>query len=195
MISELNGIVISKGEGNVAVMVGGIGFEVNVPSGLWSNLAINQEIHLYTRLIVRDDGWHLYGFKNREDRILFDMLLTVQGIGPRTAVGILSSLPVREFYRAVLSKDEKALTKLPGIGKKTAGRIIVELRDKIGLPRDQVVVSVGQPGMLDEATEALLALGYTKQEAHDALSRATKTVSDIDLESLLREALKYLARF
>lgn len=195
MISELNGIVISKGEGNVAVMVGGIGFEVNVPSGLWSNLAINQEIHLYTRLIVRDDGWHLYGFKNREDRTLFDMLLTVQGIGPRTAVGILSSLPVREFYRAVLSKDEKALTKLPGIGKKTAGRIIVELRDKIGLPRDQVVVSVGQPGMLDEATEALLALGYTKQEAHDALSRATKTVSDIDLESLLREALKYLARF
>ncbi|HHY11284.1 MAG TPA: Holliday junction branch migration protein RuvA [Firmicutes bacterium] len=188
-------MLISKDERNVTVMVGGIGFEVHVPSGLLDVLQVGQEIHLYTRLLVRDDGWHIYGFRNLEDRTLFDMLLTVQGVGPRTAVGILSSLPVMEFYRAVLSRDEKALTRLPGIGKKTAGRIIVELRDKIGLPKGKLDVAFGQPDMIGEAAEALLALGYSRQEAQEALSRATKTVSGPDLETLLREALKYLARF
>ncbi|MGI6163859.1 MAG: Holliday junction branch migration protein RuvA [Bacillota bacterium] len=195
MISELKGHVASKGKDSVTILVGGIGFEVNVPSGLWNSLPVNQEVHLHTRLLVRDDGWHLYGFKNLEDRALFDMLLTVRGVGPRTAVGVLSSLPVQEFYKAVLSKDEQVLTRLPGIGKKTAGRIIVELRDKIGLPKDKSNPVVGQPGIIDEAADALLALGYTKQEADAALLRASESVSSNDLETLLREALKYLARF
>jgi Holliday junction DNA helicase RuvA len=195
MISELKGHVASKGKDSVTILVGGIGFEVNVPSGLWNSLPVNQEVHLHTRLLVRDDGWHLYGFKNLEDRALFDMLLTVRGVGPRTAVGVLSSLPVQEFYKAVLSKDEQVLTRLPGIGKKTAGRIIVELRDKIGLPKDKSNPVVGQPGIIDEAADALLALGYTKQEADAALLRASESVFSNDLETLLREALKYLARF
>lgn len=195
MISELKGPVASKGKDSVTIIVGGIGFEVNVPSGLWNSLPVNQEVHLHTRLLVRDDGWHLYGFGNLEDRALFDMLLTVRGVGPRTAVGVLSSLPVQEFYKAVLSKDEQVLTRLPGIGKKTAGRIIVELRDKIGLPKDKVGPVAGQPGIIDEAADALLALGYTKQEADAALLRASESVLPNDLETLLREALKYLARF
>jgi len=143
---------------------------------------------------VRDDSLQLYGFKNLEERALFDMLMTVQGIGPRIAVGILSSLPVMEFYKAVLSQDEKTLTKLPGIGKKTAGRIIVELRDKIGLPKHRHTADT-RADMMSEATEALMALGYSRQEAHDALSRAIRSFDGSDLEALLREALKYLARF
>ncbi len=195
MISKIIGTVIPKGKDNVTVMVGGVGFEVNIPSGLCSSLQVDEEVHLHTRLLVRDDGWHLYGFRNLEDRALFDMLLTVRGVGPRTAVGGLSSLPVQEFYKAVLSRDERVLTRLPGIGKKTAGRIIVELRDKIGLPKGETGLAVGQPVIIDEAAEALLALGYTRQETDTALLRASETVSDSDLETLLREALKYLARF
>lgn len=195
MISELNGRLISKSKQTVTMMVGDIGFDVNVTSTLLDTLQTGQKVHLYTRLIVRDDGWQIYGFKNPEDRALFDMLLTVHGIGPKTAIGILSSLPVMEFYRAVLSKDEKALTRLPGIGKKTAGRIVVELRDKIGLPKDKLDVIFERVDWMSEATEALLALGYSRQETQEALFRAGKNVAGKDLESLLREALKYLARF
>ncbi|MGI6620576.1 MAG: Holliday junction branch migration protein RuvA [Bacillota bacterium] len=195
MISQLKGMLISKGKDTVTVMVGGIGFEVNVPSGLLSTVETGQEVHLYTRLLVRDDSLDVYGFRSPEERTLFDMLMTVQGIGPRTAVGVLSSLPVMEFYKAVLSRDEATLTKLPGIGKKTAGRIIVELRDKIGLPKDKPDIGLAPPDMMGEATEALMALGYSRQEAQEALSLAVRSVAGSDLEALLREALKYLARF
>ncbi|MGB4656285.1 MAG: Holliday junction branch migration protein RuvA [Bacillota bacterium] len=194
MISLLNGKLISKGKDSITVLVGGVGLEVTVPSGVLTAFETGQKIQLYTRLIVRDDSLQLYGFKNLEERALFDMLMTVQGIGPRIAVGILSSLPVMEFYKAVLSQDEKTLTKLPGIGKKTAGRIIVELRDKIGLPKHRHTTDT-RPDMMSEATEALMALGYSRQEAHDALSRAIRSFDGSDLEALLREALKYLARF
>lgn len=194
MISLLNGKLVSKGKDSITVLVGGVGLEVTVPSGVLTAFETGQEIQLYTRLIVRDDSLQLYGFKNLEERALFDMLMTVQGIGPRIAVGILSSLPVMEFYKAVLSQDEKTLTKLPGIGKKTAGRIIVELRDKIGLPKHRHTTDT-RPDMMSEATEALMALGYSRQEAHDALSRAIRSFDGSDLEALLREALKYLARF
>jgi Holliday junction DNA helicase RuvA len=108
---------------------------------------------------------------------------------------VLSSLPVMEFYKAVLSQNERALTRLPGIGKKTAGRIIVELRDKIGLPKDKLALVHTQADIIGEATEALIALGYSRQEAEEALVLATRSFSGSDLEALLREALKYLARF
>ncbi|HHX10198.1 MAG TPA: Holliday junction branch migration protein RuvA [Firmicutes bacterium] len=195
MISQLSGKLISKSKDTVTVMVGGVGLEVNVPSGLLSVLEVGQDVQLYTRLLVRDDSLQIYGFKNLEERTLFDMLMTVQGIGPRLAVGVLSSLPVMEFYKAVLSKDEKTLTRLPGIGKKTAARIIVELRDRIGLPKHKLGTIHTRPDMIGEAAEALMALGYSRQEAEDALSRATRSFDGCDLEALLREALKYLARF
>ncbi len=136
MISEIKGTVISKTKDNATIMVGGMGFEVNVPSGLLDVLPFDEDVHLHTRLLLRDDGLHLYGFKNLEDRALFDMLLKVQGVGPRTALAVLSTLSVQDFYRAVLSRDEHTLTRIPGIGKKSAGRIVVELRDKIGLSDD-----------------------------------------------------------
>ncbi|HHT85751.1 MAG: Holliday junction branch migration protein RuvA [Bacillota bacterium] len=195
MISQLNGMLISKGKNTVTVMVGGVGFEVNVPAGLLAAVEVGQQINLYTRLLVRDDSLQVYGFRNPEERTLFDMLMTVQGVGPRTAVGVLSSLPVMEFYKAVLSQNERALTRLPGIGKKTAGRIIVELRDKIGLPKDKLALVHTQADIIGEATEALIALGYSRQEAEEALVLATRSFSGSDLEALLREALKYLARF
>lgn len=195
MISQLSGKLISKSKDTVTVMVGGVGLEVNVPSGLLSVLEVGQDVQLYTRLLVRDDSLQIYGFKNLEERTLFDMLMTVQGIGPRLAVGVLSSFPVMEFYKAVLSKDEKTLTRLPGIGKKTAARIIVELRDRIGLPKHKLGTIHTRPDMIGEAAEALMALGYSRQEAEDALSCATRSFDGCDLEALLREALKYLARF
>ena len=195
MISEIKGTVISKSKDNVTIMVGGMGFEVNVPSGLLDALPFNDDVHLHTRLLLRDDGLHLYGFKNPEERTLFDMLLKVQGVGPRTALAVLSTLSIQEFYKAVLSRDEHTLTRIPGIGKKSAGRIVVELRDKIGLS-DEAGAQIGEPGtIIDEGIEALLALGYTRQEAESSILSASKSVGDRDLETLLREALKYLARF
>ena len=110
-------------------------------------------------------------------------------------MGVLATLPVQDFYRAVLSRDEHTLTRIPGIGKKTAGRIVVELRDKIGLS-DEIAVQFREPDtLIGEGIEALMALGYTRQEAETAVLRATETAVEPDLETLLREALKYLARF
>ena len=195
MISEIKGDVIAKNKESVTIMVGGMGFEVNVAPGLLDSLGFNEEVHLHTRLLLRDDGLHLYGFKNLEERALFDMLLKVQGIGPKTALGVLATLPVQDFYRAVLSRDEHTLTRIPGIGKKTAGRIVVELRDKIGLS-DEIAVQFREPDtLIGEGIEALMALGYTRQEAETAILRATESAVEPDLETLLREALKYLARF
>ncbi|QUL98485.1 MAG: Holliday junction branch migration protein RuvA [Candidatus Fermentithermobacillus carboniphilus] len=195
MITEIRGTIVSAGKDTVTIMVGGVGIEVHVSPTLGSLLSGKKEAHLYTRLLVREDGLFIYGFQNREERAIFDLLLTVKGIGPKTAMGVLSAIPVQEFYRAVVSSDEKVLSGLPGIGRKTAGRIILELRDRIGLPPEKGKEKTSSAGsIVEEACEALAALGYSREEARGAVERALGETGASDLELLLREALRKLAR-
>jgi len=199
MIAEIKGTVVSREKDALVVMTGGLGLEVHVPSRLLQSAGTGDALELHTRLLVRDDGWHLYGFQTREERNVFDLLLTVKGIGPKLAMGVLSAISPEEFYHAVVSQNEKLLTSLPGVGRKTAERIMVELRDRIGLSqRKDTEKSVTGEDVFGEAIEALLALGYGWQEAKDALDRVlwerSGSLARVDLETLLKEALRKLAR-
>jgi len=195
MISELKGTVIDAGKDFLVIETGGIGFEIRVTSRLASSSSRDDSIHIYTRLLVREDSWSLYGFKTREERACFDLLLSVRGVGAKVAISVLSHLLPQDFYRAVLAQDERALVGVPGVGKKTAGRIILELRDRIGLGAKEVSGKPSPPGDVEqEALEALMALGYSWQEGRDALSNVGKEHPSVDLETMLREALRRLAR-
>ena len=194
MISELTGTVRGVQKDALIIEAGGIGFEVRVAPRLTSSVARDDRIHVYTRLLVREDGWTLYGFKTREERACFDLLLSVRGVGARVSMNVVSYLEPQEFYRAVLAQDDRALVGVPGVGKKTAGRMILELRDRIGLGAKEEAVKKAPPGgVAEEALEGLMALGYTWQEAKDALAKV-KDIETADLETALREALKTLAR-
>lgn len=190
MIAEVEGPVSARSKDSLTVLVGGLALEVHVPPRTARRLSDSPKVHLFTRLIIKEDGWNLYGFENKEERAVFDLLIQVKGVGPKTALGVIDSLAPEEFYRAVISSEEKTFSRIPGIGKKTAGRILLELRDKIGFGRG----SEGEPvsgNIVAEACEALMALGYSFQEAKDAISRVSGAQ---DLDSLIREALKQLAR-
>lgn len=195
MISELRGKVADVAKDALVIETGGVGFEVRVTPRLASSSSRGDEVHVYTRLVVREDAWNLYGFRTREERACFDLLVSVRGVGARVTMSVLSCLRPEEFYRAVLARDDRALVGVPGVGKKTAGRIILELRDRIGLSAKEEVAKKPPPGNLEEeALEGLLALGYGWQEARDALSSARQAGQAADLETMLREALRRLAR-
>jgi len=195
MISELRGTVVDAGKDVLVIETGGVGFEVRVTPALASSVSPEDRIRVYTRLLVREDGWSLHGFKTREERACFDLLLTVRAIGAKVAMSVLSYMRPQDFYGAVLAQDERALVGIRGVGKKTAARIILELRDRIGLGAKVEPGRTVPPADIEqEALEALMALGYTWQEARDALSNVRTDRPDADLETMLREVLRTLAR-
>lgn len=195
MISELRGRVSRKSRGLIVLDVSGVGFEVFVNSKVSEGLSEGQECHLYTRLLVREDSWSLYGFRTPEERACFDLLMTVKGVGPKMSMAVLERLSPQQFYRAIVSGNEDALRELPGVGRKTAARLVLELRDRIGLGEkksNERPVPAENP--VDEACNALVALGYSWEEAASAVEQALHSAKDADFETLLREALKRLAR-
>lgn len=198
MISELRGIVVDVGRDSLVIDAAGVGLEVHCTPSLASSHSRDDKVRVYTRLIVREDAWILYGFATREERACFDLLYSVRGIGAKVCMSVLSRLKPQDFYRAVLSQDDRILVSVPGVGKKTAGRMILELRDRIGLGEKEDVRKTALPADAEEeAREALLALGYTWQEAKDAVTSALTDVDGADsagFENLLKEALKRLAR-
>jgi Holliday junction DNA helicase RuvA len=156
VIGLVRGRVVVRGRDHLLIDTGGVGYRVYVPSALLASP--QEELMLHTHLVVREDDLSLYGFATQAELELFTMLLSVGGVGPRVALSVLSALRPAEVYRAIREEDVGRLVQVPGIGKKTAERILVELRDKVGpqdLPPDQV----------DEALEALLALGVRSHEA------------------------------
>ena len=189
MISLLEGKVIEKAGDRAVVSVGGVGYEVLLPAPAIGRLpALGRATRLYTRLQVRDDDMILYGFSSVEERTLFDHLVTVSGVGPKVALAILSVLTPEALRRAVSGGDAAALTLVPGVGKKVAGRVILDLKDKIGTTTGETV-----NGPIAEVREALLALGLSGQEAQEALA-AVAPDGDRPVESLLREALRSVGR-
>ncbi|MBE3520262.1 MAG: Holliday junction branch migration protein RuvA [Firmicutes bacterium] len=196
MISELRGTVLACRGSKIVLDVNGVGFEVNVGPDRASAYRPGQEARVFTRLIFREDGLYLYGFQAEEERAVFDLLLTVRGIGPKQALALAAFLEPSDFYRAVLSQDDATLAKCPGVGRKTASRILVELRDKIGLAAEERCGSrTSKPANVwEDALEGLVALGYTQEEVRPILDEVKREGVASDLETILREALKRIAR-
>ncbi len=188
MISSLEGKLAEKHAGRAVVSVGGVGYEVLVPASTIAKLpAVGRSAKLFTRLHVRDDAMILFGFATQDERALFDLLVTVSGVGPKMALSFLSVLSPDALRRAVASGDLAALTVVPGVGKKVAQRVVLDLKDKLG--GDIVVIE----GPLADVREALLALGLSPQEASDAMA-ALPASDGRAVEDLLREALQHVGR-
>lgn len=199
MIAQLRGTVTDKAEGRVVLDVNGVGYEVFV--GLPASLRLPEpggDALLHVRTIVREDSITLYGFDHARERDLFDLLNAVNGIGPRTALAALSSLDYEQLVRAIRDQDLRALTKVPGMGKKTAERVVLELREKVEkLALAQFVdMSVGGlPPVARDALSALENLGYSAVEAQRALDAALKALPvDAEFEAILAQSLKNLGR-
>lgn len=201
MIAYLNGILAEIEEENIVIEINGIGYNVRIPAGMAGRLPqIGEVVKLYTYTSVREDAIGLYGFLSRDDLNMYRQLITVSGIGPKGGLSVLSAMSADELRMAVISQDAKAIAKAPGVGTKTAQRIILELKDKISLEDTAMmreVNQVPQGNMLTgksqaqtEAVEALTALGYSPSEALRAVKTVLQETPDLDVEALLKAALK-----
>jgi len=182
--------------GAVILDVCGVGFKVRVPLSLLHRLPEkDSEVSLHTHLVVRENGFDLYGFQEREELDYFIKLLNVSGIGPKGALAILTLFSPGEIGRAIVDEDAVSLTRVPGVGKKTAGRIILELKDKITvLPLEREAGSAGGGGDLD-AVEALIALGYSPAEARSAVREVRDKADAVpSVAELVRSALRLLVK-
>jgi Holliday junction DNA helicase RuvA len=188
VIAFLEGEVADKAAGRVVIAVGGIGYDVQVPASTLAKLpAVGKTTRVHTRMVVRDDATTLYGFSSTDERELFDLLVTVTGIGPKVALSFLSVLSPDALRRAVRAGDVATLTLVPGVGKKMAQRVVLDLRDKLG---GEVVVLEGP---LSDVREALLSLGLSPQEASEAMGGLAAD-GERPVEDLLREALQHVGR-
>lgn len=188
MISFLEGDVAEKAGARVVISVGGVGYDVHVPASTVAKLPpVGRPTLLYTRMTIRDDAMTLFGFASADERELFDLLVTVNGVGPKVALAFLSVLSPQNFRKAVGAGDVAALTVVPGVGKKVAQRVVLDLKDELG--GDVVVIE----GPLADVREALLSLGLTSQEASDAM-RGLEPIGNRPIEDLLREALRHAGR-
>ncbi|HEX8949858.1 MAG TPA: Holliday junction branch migration protein RuvA [Dissulfurispiraceae bacterium] len=188
MIASLRGRLLSKRPEHLIVDVGGVGYSVQVPFTLLSDLPEeNKEVFLYVYTHVREDAILLYGFQSEDEKKIFTTLIGISGIGPKTALNLLSTIPPDKFFNAINSEDVDVLCKVPGLGKKTAHRIILELREKLPSIREK------RDTVYEDTLSALVNLGYKKGVAQDVLEKVRKSGSD-DIETLLRESLKYLTK-
>lgn len=199
MIGRIRGVLVDKKPPEIQIDVAGICYEVQVPmSTLYQLPELGKEITLHTHFVVREDAQLLYGFFEEKDKSMFRSLIKINGVGPKMALGILSSMEANEFVRAVRSNDINAMVKMPGIGKKTAERLLIEMRDRL---KDwdseeggtQVPVSAGA-SITSDAETALISLGYKPQQAAHAIAAVLKTNPEIQgSEELIRHSLKSMA--
>lgn len=200
MIGFLRGIVNQIFQGSCFIDVHGVGYRVYISGTTRDALTEGQEALLYTYMSVREDAIQLYGFGTQDEYDLFILLISVSGIGPKVGLGILSGLSVDGIKVAIMNGELSTLTKLPGIGKKSAERLVLELKDKIGkfttAPSAQTVaniaVPVSQTGVQGEVAEALMALGYRESEFIDILTRLDN--GERDVATLLRDVLSELGK-
>jgi Holliday junction DNA helicase RuvA len=212
VIASVNGRVAAVSPEGAVVEVGGVGLAVQCTPGPIARLQVGETARLATSLVVREDSLTLYGFADDDERQLFELLQTANGVGPRLAQAVLAIHPPREVRRAVAMGDLKALMQVPGIGKKGAERLVLELRDRLGAPTGDT--SFDGPGLpaagspitavapwRDQLTSALIGLGWTSREADTALTALAPVVDEqiaatgaVDVAVLLRQALQILGR-
>ncbi|MCI8431043.1 MAG: Holliday junction branch migration protein RuvA [Lachnospiraceae bacterium] len=204
MIAFLKGEIADMTEGSLILDVNGIGYEVLVPAQLLSMVkGIGQTVKLHTYMQVREDAVALFGFLKKDDLQMFRMLTGVNGVGPRAGLSILSAVGTDDLRFAILADDAKRISKAPGIGAKTAKKIILELKDRLDLEEAfekklssgqdfEEVSAVSGSQVVKDAVEALVALGYGSTEALKVV-RSVKPTEDMDVEEILKEALKRMA--
>jgi len=186
MIGFLRGRILRRSPQHIILDVGGVGYIVQIPISTFERLkGTDSEVSLHIHTVLKEDSLQLYGFFTEEEREIFTTLLNVNGIGPKTALNIISYLPPEELRKALQEEDIKRLTKIPGLGKKTAQRIILELRDKIPDKMKK------EDRVYDDALSALVNLGYQKTQAREALEVVQKK-GLVSIEDILREALRIL---
>jgi Holliday junction DNA helicase RuvA len=192
MIGRLTGILVEKNPPQLLLDVQGVAYEVDVPMSTFYNLpATGERISLYTHMVVREDAHLLFGFGSEPERRAFRQLLKISGIGARTALSVLSGLSVAELAQAVTMQDTGRLTKIPGIGKKTAERLLLELKDKLGVDLG-TAVGVHRPApVMSDVLNALISLGYSDKEAVAAVKKVPEGLAVGDA---IRQALKLLAK-
>ncbi|MFH1361892.1 MAG: Holliday junction branch migration protein RuvA [bacterium] len=198
MISHLNGILEHIGKNYLVVEVANVGYHVNVPASTLARLPkLGGAIKLFTSQVVREDDISLYGFLSQEERSLFSLLLKVSGIGPKAAMSILAAFPLEKVVSAITSGDVNLLSTAPGIGKKTAQKLVIELREKVAKayvvkPSDMIIGLEGSESTLvSDSISALIALGYTPREARETILKLGIDPG-ANLEEIVKGALKTL---
>ena len=207
MIRYLSGMLAEVGETEIVVEVQGIGYAVHVPVSTMELLPdVGEQVKIYTYFSVREDAMQLFGFLNREDLQMYRLLISVNGVGPKAGLGIMGTLTGEDLRYAVMSEDAKTIAKAPGIGPKTAKKVILELKDKIdleemvaaGLEEDSAgtngisqTAGTGNQAVVQDAIEALVVLGYPKTDAARAV-RSVELSEDLTVEELLKKSLKNL---
>jgi Holliday junction DNA helicase RuvA len=201
VIGRIRGVLVDKKPPEIQIDVAGICYEVQVPmSTLYQLPELGKELTLHTHFVVREDAQLLYGFFEEKDKSMFRSLIKINGVGPKMALGILSSMEANEFVRAVRSNDINAMVKMPGIGKKTAERLLIEMRDRLKDWDDdgeagstQAPVSASA-SITNDAETALISLGYKPQQAAHAIAQVLKVnPENTGSEELIRHSLKSMA--
>ena len=192
MIGRLTGLLLEKQPPLVLLDVQGVGYEINVPMSTFYNLpAIGEQITLQIHLVIREDVHLLFGFSTEAERQAFRQLVKVSGVGARTSLALLSGLSVADLHHAVATQDSGRLIKIPGIGKKTAERLLLELRDKLDIDNTAADNSIAAPSNDSDILNALLSLGYNDREANWAIKQIP---TDNNVSDGIRQALKLLSK-
>jgi Holliday junction DNA helicase RuvA len=192
MIGRIQGVLLEKHPPQILVDANGVGYDVEVPMSTFYNLpALGERVTLLTHLVIREDAHLLFGFATEAERRLFRQLLKIAGVGARTALAVLSGMSVAELSDAVMSQDTGRLTKVPGIGKKTAERLLLELKDKLGV-ESLAGTAIQRPApAASDVLRALVSLGYSEKEARGAVKELPESLSVADG---IRQALKQLSK-
>lgn len=197
MITSVRGKLLQKSPTLITVEINGVGLELSVPTSTSKTLAdVDETVSLLTHLYVKEDALRLFGFATEDERELFRHLISVSGVGPRLGLTILSGVTITDLYGFISNGDEQALIRIPGIGKKTAQRLIVDLRDKVALKMmragvSKTVISKVPPEVLNEAILALTSLGYSQSAAQKAVERAApKAAESVSVEEMITAALR-----
>lgn len=198
MFSYIKGKLVSKLVNYIIVEVGGIGFKIFMSTSSISKLNENEEVKIHTYMQVKEDDISLYGFITSEELRMFELLISVSGVGAKSAITMLSSITPSSFALAIISNDIKSLTKIPGIGNKTAQRIVLELKDKlkteesISNDNEEIIIAIKDDNKSSEAIQALKVLGYTNSEIEKVLGKID--TNSMTVEDIIRTALINLGR-
>jgi Holliday junction DNA helicase RuvA len=198
MISHLKGILEHIDRNHIVVDVGSVGYHINVTSSALSRLPkVGEAIKLFTYQVVREDDISLYGFLSKEERNLFSILLSVSGIGPKASLSILAGFPLDKLVTAITTGDVDIISTVPGIGKKTAQKLVIELKEKVAKayaikPSDMAIGIKGDAPVVSDAISALIALGYSPREARETILKSGLDLSSNSVEDIIKQALKSL---
>jgi holliday junction DNA helicase RuvA len=194
MIAQLHGVLLDKRPNQVLVDVHGVGYQVHIPFSTYATIGdLHSDVTLLIHTHMREDGISLYGFLSSREKQCFELLISASGVGPSLAMKILSGMNVDDLVPAIRSGDLASLVKIPGVGKKTAERIVVELRDKLAAMETHETARVASPaGPAEDVTSALINLGYEQRAAEAAVEEARRGAKTVNFEALLKDALKKL---